>query len=198
MKRQSTLAALGIVCATMVSTAHADTQELSVRPRVTALRSPSPFDGGEALSAGAGFGLGLGVTPSLTVSLVYDQDRTSGLEAPGEAPGVTAFSRLRRHKAALGLAFAPFDELTPTLELDVVLTQALESDRQRRIETDLGTRRLPPDLPDRSKLAPGARLSAGIEWRFLDFYGVAASPFVEYGPALAYGLTVSLVAFKYL
>jgi hypothetical protein len=181
--------------------ATADTREASARCGARARRTAEAGFGGEVVTVSPGgvCHLGAGVSPTLTATLGYGFTRSGPLRVADDAPGTSFVFRRQRHDLGLGLAWAPSDELTPLVHLEVGAAATTTADPQRRLVTPAGERRVPPVLSEQTTWSPRIHLEMAVEWRYLEQASIAGGPFIDWtdgGFGLGAGLWFGL--YRYL
>lgn len=177
--------------------AAADTGEGSLRPFVEVRRGPLALPGAEPATdtlLGGGLVAGYGLTFPLTLTVRYGFDVSAERRVTDGARREEW--RQRRHVALAGLAWAPSDELTPVLGVEA--GAAVRSLTGRRLRVGADARARHTGEGSRVDVVPAARVSAAFEWRFLDFWSVAAGVFGEYTDAPGYGASLVVAAYSYL
>ncbi len=182
--------------------AAADVGEASLRPHYELRLGPTAAPDGDAGDArahhGAGALLGFGLSFSWTLTARYAY-ATAGEQQQKEASGEVQVWRADRHALLAGVAWAPWDELTPVLSAEAGLTVRIAADRQvRRPDLDSGALGLAGTPDAAADAVPTARLGAAFEWRFTDFWSLAPAAFVEYAEGLGGGAQLWLAGYTYL
>ena len=180
--------------------ARADTAEGSIRPLLEARHGATlttDAGQGEATAVGGGVMVTYGLSFSWSVSAVYQLDATPVLETPDPSDPFQRVRRWRsvRHATRMGLAWTLSDELTPVLLLEAgaVLLRTSGARSVRRADG-----RTEASLPARQRILPTGRATALYEWRFTDFWGIAAGGFIEYSGSIGYGAQFWLATYRYL
>ncbi|MEZ4463836.1 MAG: hypothetical protein R3F60_28945 [bacterium] len=171
----------------------ADVAELSVRPHVEVrtgrLLRPDQAGGataaGDAFRYGAGLTLGLGVHFAWTLTAGYTYDTTTTLRRQpldvSVSEDLDTWSH-DRHALLAGVTWTPSDALTPVVALEAgAAAQALRGAHAPAAEW-----------------GPIARGSAGFEWKFKDFWGLALTGFAEQEAGFGYGGRLALFGSGYL
>ena len=180
--------------------ARADTGEGSIRPLLEA-RNGATLTTDPALNnetaVGGGVMVTYGLSFSWSVSAVYQIDATTILEAPDPTDPFQRVRRWRsvRHATRVGFAWAPSDELTPVLLLDAGAAILRTASARRLRRADGQTEK---SLPADQRIVPTARATALYEWRFTDFWSVAAGGFIEHAGSPGFGTQVWLATYRYL
>ena len=171
----------------------ADVAELSLRPhgevRSGRLLRPDGAGGttaaGDAFRYGAGLTLGLGVHFAWTLTASYAYDTTTTLRRqPLDASVSEDLDAWRhdRHALLAGVTWTPSDALTPVVALEAgAAAQLLRGEQTPAAEW-----------------GPVARASAGFEWKFKDFWGLALTGFAEHDAGLGYGGRLAFFGSGYL
>lgn len=182
----------------LTAPAYADVAEGSIRPYFELRYSDVATPAGETLAAtqtGGGLLLGYGLSFSWTLIARYGFDLTPELRSqPGTAHHVDRWTQ-QRHAATAGVAWAYSDQFTPVITLEGGVAWRRMTEHQR---LDLRTLRPTKSLPITDDFLPVGRASAYYEWRFDDFWSVAAGPFAEYAETLGYGGQIWIAAYRYL
>lgn len=190
---------MGCLAATS-SCAWADTEEASVRCGPAVRRTRAEVDGRDetAWLGGGACILGLGLSPTFTVTARYDYSASGSLRVASDVPEKSQVFHFVRHDLTAGLAWAPTDVLTPILGANLGATSAAIVDRQWRLETDEGERRVGPDLADTQTWQAMVHIDALLEWRFREFWSVSGGFFGEWAGAPGFGASVYLAGYRYL
>jgi hypothetical protein len=196
---------LGLLTLLLPPLALADVGELSFRPHLEVrhgpLVHPDPLseatqDEGSALRYGAGLTTGLGLGFAWTLTLGYTWDTSTTLRRrPFTDRARQDLDRWvhDRHSLLAGITWAPSDAFTPLLSLEAGLAAAHLRDIAAE-QAGADTLRRDAFL----ELAPAARASLGLEWKFADFWGVAVQGFAEHADGFGYGGRLWLASYRYL
>lgn len=190
---------LGVGLAFHSTSARADTREWALRGAFESHRTRVELDGrgADAWAYGAAVEGAYGLTFAWSVLLRGAVDLATDLRFPGDAPERTTVLTQRRVSCTTGLAYAPSDALTPVGRVEVGVAQIALVERESRLQTAAGERRIPPDLPDTSRWAPVGRLVVGGEWRPVDRFGVTLTGHGQWIDGVEYGLGVGLTWYGY-
>lgn len=194
------LVALGLFPALFAGMAHADTGEGSVRCGPEIHRAAETAAGRDATAwlLGGQCTLAIGFRESLSGFARYGYLRSGELRVTADAPDTSQVFHLDRHDVTAGIAWAPSDAFTPVLLLAGGATAATQFERQWRLQTEAGERRIAPLLGDRSEWRPVARADAWWEWRFRDFWSVSGGVFGGWAGVPEFGAGLTLAAYRYL
>ena len=190
---------LGVGLAFHSTSARADTREWALRGAFESHRTRVELDGrgADAWAYGGAVEGAYGLTFAWSVLLRGAVDLTTDLRFPGDTPERTTVLTQRRVSCTTGLAYAPSDALTPVGRVEVGVAQIALVERESRLQTAAGERRIPPDLPDTSRWAPVGRLVVGGEWRPMDRFGVTLTGHGQWIDGVEYGLGVGLTWYGY-
>lgn len=197
MRRGLGFAAAGALL--LPSTVHADTAELSLRPALTLERTTAHAEGQEttAFLVGPDVVAGVGLTPALTLTARYAYTRSGLQSVKGTDPRTRQTFELRRHTLLGGVFFAPSDELTPLFGVELGAVRTGRDDRQWRLSTPDGERRVPPFLTDRTAWNLAVRGSAALEWRFRGTYSLIGGLGMEWAGGVTLMATLGLSGYRY-
>jgi hypothetical protein len=194
------LVALGVLPALLAGVARADTGEGSVRCGPEFHRASETAAGRDTTAwlFGGQCTLAIGFRESLSGFARYAYLRSGELRVDADAPDTSQVWRVGRHDLTAGVAWAPSDAFTPLVMLSGGAVNATQFDRQWRLQTDAGERRIAPSLGDRSAWRPVARADAGWEWRFRDFWSVSGGVFGGWAGTPEFGAGITLAGYRYL
>lgn len=194
------LVALGLVPALFAGAARADTGEGSVRcgPELHHTSERAAGRDTTAWLLGGQCTLAIGFRESLSGFARYAYMRSGALRVDADAPDTSQVFHVDRHDLTAGVAWAPSDAFTPVVALAAGAADVTQFERQWRLQTDAGERRIAPALEDRSAWRPVLRLDALLEWRFRDFWSLSGGVFGGYAGAPEFGAGVVLAGYRYL
>lgn len=194
------LVALGLLPALFADVARADTGEGSVRCGPEVHRTSETAAGRDATAwlLGGQCTLAIGFRESLSGFARYGYLRSGELRVSADVPDTSQVFHLDRHDLTAGVAWAPSDAFTPVVMVAGGATRATQFQRQWRLQTDAGERRIAPLLADRSAWRPVVRADALLEWRFRDFWSVSGGLFGGWAGAPEFGAGLMLAGYRYL
>jgi hypothetical protein len=177
----------------------ADEREWALRGAFESHRTRVELDGrgANAWAHGGAVEGAYGLAFSWSVLLRGALDFATDLRFPGVAPERTTVLTQRRVSCTTGLSYTPSDALTPVGRVEVGVAQVALVDRESRLQTAAGERRIPPDLPDTSHWSPVGRVVVGGEWRPVDRFGVTLAGHGQWIEGVDYGLGLALTWYGY-